>query len=228
MGQATVDLPDPLDTPAPTTSAGTDDLLSQLAGEEIDRLLADADSGAAAASESAETATVAAASIAPPASSQDNDAPPDSSATAVSPRPAQKDSDPELAAALDNLLDGLDEKLAATPVTEGAAAAESPTFNAPDELPVSAPPADELGTSSSEREGLTPQEARAHADGMTDDIAAIDADDSLPPYLKPLEWLSAPLANASESMRDAIGKIAILTLVNAFAILIYVLFIRRH
>ena len=47
MGQAAVDLPDPLDTPpqpdASTGAAGTDELLSQLAGEEIDRLLADAD-----------------------------------------------------------------------------------------------------------------------------------------------------------------------------------------
>src|SRR3954449_9061854 len=47
MGQAAVDLPDPLETPphpgAPDGAAGTDELLSQLAGEEIDRLLADAD-----------------------------------------------------------------------------------------------------------------------------------------------------------------------------------------
>src|SRR3954471_17777410 len=47
MGQAAVDLPDPLETPphpdASDGAAGTDELLSQLAGEEIDRLLADAD-----------------------------------------------------------------------------------------------------------------------------------------------------------------------------------------
>src|SRR5438067_37356 len=42
MGQAAVELPDPLTkTPAPATSA--DDLLSQLAGEEIDRLLKEAE-----------------------------------------------------------------------------------------------------------------------------------------------------------------------------------------
>src|SRR4051794_41704210 len=47
MGQAAVDLPDPLETPphpdASNGAAGTDELLSQLAGEEIHRLLADAD-----------------------------------------------------------------------------------------------------------------------------------------------------------------------------------------
>ena len=49
MGQAAVDLPDPLDNPptqagAPErAAAGADDLLAQMAGQEIDRLLADAD-----------------------------------------------------------------------------------------------------------------------------------------------------------------------------------------
>src|SRR5215213_6870575 len=43
MGQAAVDLPDPLDAPPPSSLSGTDDLLAQLAGDEIDRLLAEAD-----------------------------------------------------------------------------------------------------------------------------------------------------------------------------------------
>ena len=42
MGQAVADLPDPLSA-APVSSASTDDLLAQLAGEEIERLLAEAD-----------------------------------------------------------------------------------------------------------------------------------------------------------------------------------------
>src|SRR5690242_8797016 len=42
MGQATVDLPDPGEMPAAPMSSA-DDLLSQMAGEEIDRLLAEAD-----------------------------------------------------------------------------------------------------------------------------------------------------------------------------------------
>src|SRR5689334_16945335 len=42
MGQASVDLPDPLEMPGASGLAGTDDLLAQLAGDEIDRLLAEA------------------------------------------------------------------------------------------------------------------------------------------------------------------------------------------
>ena len=47
MGQATIDLPDPTQLPpdgaAPAAANSADDLLSQLAGDEIDRLLAEAD-----------------------------------------------------------------------------------------------------------------------------------------------------------------------------------------
>src|SRR5688572_29729295 len=43
MGQAAVDLPDPLDQQPPASPGGMDDLLAQLAGDEIDRLLAEAD-----------------------------------------------------------------------------------------------------------------------------------------------------------------------------------------
>ena len=37
MGQATLDLPDPLDAKPLADARGTDDLLSQMAGDEIDR-----------------------------------------------------------------------------------------------------------------------------------------------------------------------------------------------
>src|SRR5205085_7155067 len=43
MGQAAVDLPDPLESPPPAANTSTDDLLAQLAGDEIDRLLAEAE-----------------------------------------------------------------------------------------------------------------------------------------------------------------------------------------
>ena len=42
MAQAAIDLPDPLNNSGPV-GPGVDDLLAQLAGEEIDRLLAEAD-----------------------------------------------------------------------------------------------------------------------------------------------------------------------------------------
>lgn len=222
MGQATVDLPDPLNSPAPSTSAGTDDLLAQLAGEEIDRLLADADVGSPPATEPA-TPNVPADDT--PALNASNSEP-----IAASTQLPQKDSDPELAAALGNLLDGLDEKLATSPAPPGTADAVSPATEAPwFSHPVDESP-DESGTSTSERDALNhPTTASDAMVALDDEAAASDRDDdSIPIYLKPLEWLSAPLANAPESVRETIGKIAILTLVNAFAILIYVLFIRRH
>src|SRR6185436_14775033 len=43
MGQVAIDLPDPLHNSPPAPGPGVDDLLAQLAGEEIDRLLAEAD-----------------------------------------------------------------------------------------------------------------------------------------------------------------------------------------
>ena len=46
--------------------------------------------------------------------------------------------------------------------------------------------------------------------------------------LRPLEWLNAPLAACSDTVREALGKVALMTLVNALAILLYVLFLRKH
>src|SRR3954452_1891154 len=45
MGQAAVALPDPLQAAPEPPNTSTDELLSQLAGDEIDRLLAEADGG---------------------------------------------------------------------------------------------------------------------------------------------------------------------------------------
>jgi hypothetical protein len=61
-------------------------------------------------------------------------------------------------------------------------------------------------------------------------LAMLSAEDSgpLPLYLRPLEWLSAPLDACPENVRDVIGKVAILTTVNAVSVLIYVFLFRRH
>jgi hypothetical protein len=44
--------------------------------------------------------------------------------------------------------------------------------------------------------------------------------------LRPLEWLNKPLSACSDAVREALGKVAIMTLINALAILVYVLFLR--
>jgi hypothetical protein len=58
--------------------------------------------------------------------------------------------------------------------------------------------------------------------------AAEAADDALPFYLRPLAWLNAPLEALPEGAREAVGKIALLTLFNAAAVLIYVVVFRKH
>ncbi len=85
----------------------------------------------------------------------------------------------------------------------------------------------DLGTTYDERRGLTPRDADS---GDFKILTAPDNDDagSLPVYLKPLEWLNAPLDLLPQSVRDALGQIAILTLINAVAVLIYVFIFRRQ
>jgi hypothetical protein len=46
--------------------------------------------------------------------------------------------------------------------------------------------------------------------------------------LKPLEWVNAPLSACSDTVRESLGKVAIMTLINALAILLYVVFLRKH
>ena len=53
-------------------------------------------------------------------------------------------------------------------------------------------------------------------------------DAPLPFYLRPLVWLNAPMDALPEAAREAIGKVALLTLFNAVAVMIYVLVFRRR
>ena len=216
MGQATVDLPDPLETPPPATAGGTDDLLAQLAGDEIDRLLADAD--AAPAPPPRRFTPAAPSNLV----SQDRTV-----QAAPAPLAASPDSDVELAAALNSLLSETEEKLpSAKPDAIASGNADSMHLAGSIEE-ISAAELAEAETSSRERDALHP-DFPATEDAALDSLPTDDSDDnSLPFYLLPLEWINAPLANTSESVREAIGKIAILTLFNAAAVLIYVLFIRR-
>ena len=61
-----------------------------------------------------------------------------------------------------------------------------------------------------------------------DDDTPEEIDESLPFYLKPLEWLNAPLEALPEKAREVVGKIALLTFFNAAAVLIYVFVFRKH
>ena len=174
-------LPDPL-AGHPLPSAGpavaaegqADDLLSQLAGAEIDRMLAEADVEPAPPPPPTVVAVVAEPVVEPVAV-----VPPAPEVPAVAP-PAESTAAVPVVAAVD-----LNAVL--------SAAADVPA--AADTVPLDALPPD---------------------------------DGRLPLVLRPLELLSAPLDRCPDRVREAIGKVAVVTLVNAVAVIAYVALFRRH
>lgn len=224
MGQATVDLPDPL-APQSPNAASTDELLAQLAGEEIDRLLAEADSELAgdAKPSSAAVSTAPAAVVSTPAAEK--------SPTGAASPPAT------LSAELDDLFAQLTVGSAAdiavpTPTTRPPAALTTVTPAAVPGTEVAAsavPTAEDQATTAAERGALSaPDIPPAPTAPQTGSQSPANGDELLPLYLRPLEWINAPLAACPEHVRDAIGKIAILTTINALSILAYLLFLRKH
>ena len=283
MGQAAVDLPDPLEAEqASAAPGGVDDLLAQLAGDEIDRLLAEADEdaggapvapsalddlddGEVAALEAADaeiaedlrrTEAAAAAAIAediaaPAASPAATESPPtplqvqeaapaDLPAAATAPTPAAanatgSDDSAEPATAL--FPAGAVEKVltedtagrsssaeptaTATPPAEAAPGAEADSeARAAERGALGEAPADPAGAV--DAASITSR-ALAHQDAHADEI---EDDAPLPILLRPLGWLSAPLNGAPDWVRETIGKVAIVTLVNAVAVIAYVMLFR--
>jgi hypothetical protein len=256
MGQATVDLPDPLDAPPPSSLSGTDDLLAQLAGDEIDRLLAEADL------EQKSSATTPKAP-ADPAPADSTDPTPSSESTVVAPASATgvvavaestvASADAATAASgadddeLDTLLSKLDEDgskfIASTAQVEtsaiAAAAADDEIKSLVDRVPEvlaqfpapagaadPAPDAVDEVMSAAERDALKIGEL-ADAAAPAADATEDEGPGRLTPLIKLLEALNAPLSFVPDALRDTLGKVAIITLVNAIAVLIYVLFLRH-
>lgn len=274
MGKAATELPDALD---PTEASGkpaavdVDELLAQMAGDEIDRLLSEADEPRPAQPRRAapaeipppQAAPVARPKAAPPEAVEeevarqldeffDAAAAPDIRAETESVQPLPPiaapitqapdqplppastapppPSDDALTRQLDDLfaqLEGVDRAAATRP----APIAETPALPArpavlPEPLPVEpSPPVDEpSATSTLERSALdAPLPA---VDILTDEQDADD--DSLPWYLKPLEWINAPLDALPDPLRELMGKLGLLTLFNALAVLVYVFIFRKH
>ena len=52
--------------------------------------------------------------------------------------------------------------------------------------------------------------------------------EAAPFYLKPLVWLNLPMELLPQAVREAVGKIALMTLANSVAILAYVFLFRKH
>ena len=241
MGKAALDLPDPLQAPPEGPKASTDDLLSQLAGEEIDRLLAEADAEQPAVSR-------APVHVGPPPQPDDSEStPPSNSPVAVpdaAPRPGSEASakmaatgSAEVAAEMDALFSAAVAKDAEAAKAAAEADVAGPTEGAGEDV-ASKVVADaaveaEAETTAAERAGLQVPAGVATIDSVLQAAAegpgaAVDDDDApLPFYLRPLEWLNLPLALLPENVRDFVGKAAIVTLFNAAIILAYVLLVRR-
>ena len=165
MGQAVVDLPDPLDSPRPAEGESADDLLSKLAGDEIDRMLAETEGGGVEPEPPPVAVAVEPVSV-----------------VAESPVTEQVD--------LDDVLN--------TAEAERAALKEHPVPEAGIESA-----AIDLGVSAEKRR-------------------------SLPLIFKPLVWISAPLDPWPDQLREMLGKVGLITLVNALGVIAYVLLFKRH
>ena len=231
MGQAAVDLPDPAGGANATHVASADDLLSQLAGDEIDRLLAEADVEA----EAQKSFDVPNATIELPQHEDENESPDLGSQIESALEQVAAPLEPA-AGEIDNSSEdkAIDESLA---LGEASSAAELRHPIEPSS-PVVVAAAPSSAASSDEQTSV--QERSALAGGLSvaaplngsgqEESSSLAADETVPPlpiYLRPLEWLNAPLCAGPEVVREAMGKVALITLVNALAVLTYVLIFRR-
>ena len=199
MGQAVADLPNPLDAPPPANVSGTDDLLAQLAGDEIDRLLAEADVE--------RTPPVPAAAAPPPAPPQatpaSTPAPPSnqSIAQAATPSPPAPTGDE-----LDQLLSTLNPE-----PTSGPARPKTLTEQVPDvlaELAVTSPVSLGQGTA------VAPQAPAGAAPALAPPAAAPAGDESLDAVMSPAEREALSLSNleaatAAAEQQDASAAAAV-------------------
>ena len=265
-GQATVDLPDPLDpadvlgTPASDGpgAPASDELMAQLAGDEIDRLLAEAEedrgggAGASPAVSSGERSDARASDVPVPAPAEDAvDAVQQASAAITE----------EAVASLDAELEDLFKQIQTDPqaaksieptrvdapvdpvATAGVEAPQEPVDVAQNDTPITShAPVEQASAPSAAVVApvLSAPVLSAHAvsapssqfneqvELKLDELPAVPLRRSLlgRVLIKPLEWVNFPLADADASIRITIGKIAILTLFNAIAVIVYVLVFR--
>ncbi|MCC6424815.1 MAG: hypothetical protein IT447_15190 [Phycisphaerales bacterium] len=226
MDQATLDLPDPQSVAPHDSTASADDLLSQMAGEEIDRLLADADVNS----------TVEEAPS--PVNQEPDDAEPAVEPTATS--ESESESEPEV----DDLFQSDAMAFASPDLTlpeiQTQLSSELDqlfeTLNTPEPTPQDEPPAVEQPVeSANDAESGALLEASQQIQDEADATAALlesieptNAPSPLPIWLRPLEWLDSPLSGLTDSARSILGKAALVTLFNAIVILTYVLLFRKH
>jgi len=244
MGQATVDLPDPMQSPAAPATAGTDDLLAQLAGDEIERLLAETETErpAAPAGNASPLPDVAVAKS-PPVESAAPTPPTSSTTPAAASLAAEPDEDKEnLTSQLDALFESLN-GAASPPAPAAAPLAPAEPLNGKtgvtDPGSGAAAPLD-TASSAAELKALGEPIAAASPAAVSPDAAASTqaiAGTSLAEeeeYIRPsllvrlLQIINSPLGGCTDPVLNAVGKIAIATLLNAIAVLAYTLAFRHR
>lgn len=227
------DLPDPLEEPPTTAGGNADDLVAQLADEAIDKLIADADRGEAPPP--AEPVVAPKPEPAPIETAPVDTAPVDT-ATVGAP-PADEAASAPLQDQLDTLFNQLKDDSVApveaapepapaepAPATPGTPIAMPPPVDVPADiagLPTGASP------DSAQDPNVTPtmqSDVRALLDDAVHNAPRAD----VPSFIvRPLEWINAPFANLSDDTRDTLGQIAVVTLINALAVILYVILFRR-
>lgn len=235
MGQSSIDLPDPMQVEGVQAVQNADDLLSQLAGNEIDRLLAENHDGAAEG-EAESSVDYSGHDNSPQLSTHQqtsarDESPINASLADDAARQRSEDSSAELAEILSSS-DG---------VKPSAAGRE------PDDEPERLSSADESSRVTDERQAL----ADSSIEGLTgvsqtDLLGQMQAANEveLPDVLNEvlagsaetqgrsslvvriLDWVNSPFDGLDERTRSLLGKVAIVTLINAVAAICYILFWR--
>ena len=193
---------DPGKTSEGRTGPAADDLLAEFAGKEIDRLLAQDELG-----------------VSPPESAA---APLDDAPGLFEPvTGARLDDSKSAASGASAGGNGGDANAAHLIVNDSAALLD----------PVPAPLSAGRGAESQGLDSAGPRSGElspaSDSADATSEAEGEEEETALPPYLKPLEWLNAPFSMMSDELRNALGKIAIATLVNATAVLVYVVRFRH-
>ncbi len=265
MGQAATASPASRNEDLAGLKHNADDLLSQMAGDEIDRLLASAHTDGIAPPELSPDANAQLDELMPGLPEAQLESPPLTANTSAPPPPAESlvlpgatpapaaETSPavsEVQRDLDNLFNK--QPPADTAVTVEVAIAgtapalASPVSPATDAVLVTADASlDQSGTTAqakptvaaasggvaapdSSQEIASAASAAETVSAVLDAALASHSPSSSPGVLvKCLEVLNSPLALVPDELREAFGKIAIVTLVNAVAVLVYVLFFRR-
>jgi len=214
------------------SKAASDELLSKMAGAEIDRLLAETEADRAKAAPSAAASTPT---------------------TDSSPQPpsAVAAEDSALAAQLDDLIQGLEPDGTKPPVAPAigdvvGAAEAKPAPPAASVAEPAMPPAEPTSAPAAEADRIEKLAAELEVDKppaaapapappaepsvepLAAEAPAAKQEPGIPLLLRPLIWINAPLAGCSDGARALIGKAAIVTIVNATAILLYTVLVKRH